>query len=58
MDTPPQASLIFAYHMSSQAVSNDSWLTVYLLHKWDIATGQTILLPKKKTKKKRKKNSF
>lgn len=55
MDTPPQTSLIFACHVSSQAVSSDSWLTVYLLlHKWGIATGQTVLLPtgQKKSGKK------
>lgn len=58
MDTPPQTSLIFACHVSSQAVSSDSWLTVYLLlHKWDIATGQTVLLPTGQ-KNQEKKNFF
>lgn len=57
MGIPPQTSLIFACHMSSQAVSSDSWLTVYLLlHKWDIATGQTIPLPVEK--KYQEKNYF
>lgn len=33
--------------VSTQTVSSDSWLTVYLLlHKWDIAIGQTTLLPR------------